>query len=166
MASNNGSVFAWHARPAKIIQPLAPGFHEIERNIWYVEQEDEFEEPIPDEKEQKKLEEWENKNSHLGLVPLDERQRQLAQNDIDIERLSPGVITIANSIQTFAQNEPKHKNLDSMFKDKNNESMKNTKDGKLNIMSFIPVHVSSQDTYALMAKNNLTMLREKFNNLL
>ena len=53
-----------------------------------------------------------------------------------------------------------------MFKDKNNESMKNVKDGKLNIMSFIPVHVSSQDTYALMAKNNLTMLREKFNNLL
>jgi hypothetical protein len=44
MASNNGSVFSWSARPDKITQPLAPGFHEINSNIWYVEKEDEFEE--------------------------------------------------------------------------------------------------------------------------
>ena len=44
MASNNGSIFYWTAKPSKIIQNLAPGFHEIERNIMYVEKEDEFEE--------------------------------------------------------------------------------------------------------------------------
>ena len=27
---------------------MAPGFHEIERNIWYVENEDEFEEEFKD----------------------------------------------------------------------------------------------------------------------
>jgi len=27
---------------------MAPGFHEIERNIWYVEREDEFEEEFKD----------------------------------------------------------------------------------------------------------------------
>ena len=51
MASNNGSVFTWYSRPAKFIQPMAPGFHEIERNIWYVEREDEFEEEVQDPKE-------------------------------------------------------------------------------------------------------------------
>ena len=49
MASNNGSVFAWMARPAKIIQLFAPDFHEVEKNIWYVEREDEFDQEISDE---------------------------------------------------------------------------------------------------------------------
>jgi len=61
MASNNGSVFAWTARPAKIIQPLAPDFHEIERNIWYVEREDEFEEELSDSEEKQRLEQLEDK---------------------------------------------------------------------------------------------------------
>ena len=73
MASNNGSVFAWMARPAKIIQPLAPDFHEIERNVWYVEREDEFDEDISDEEEKKKLEVWEDGEKHKGLAPLDAR---------------------------------------------------------------------------------------------
>jgi hypothetical protein len=33
-------------RPAKIIQPLAPFFTEIDENIEYVEKEDEFEEVL------------------------------------------------------------------------------------------------------------------------
>ena len=79
MASNNGSVFAWTARPARIIQPLAPDFHEIERNIWYVEREDEFEEELSDSEEKQLLEHLEQKSKRLGLAPLDERQRKLAQ---------------------------------------------------------------------------------------
>lgn len=67
MASNNGSVFTWYSRPSKFIQPTAPGFHEIERNIWYVECEDEFEEEFKDKKQIAILEKWENKNKHNGL---------------------------------------------------------------------------------------------------
>lgn len=44
--------------PARIIQPIAPDFHEIERNIWYVEKEDEFEVEMIDEDEKKRLIEW------------------------------------------------------------------------------------------------------------
>ena len=49
MASNNGSVFAWMARSAKIIQLFSPDFHVVEKNIWYVEREDEFDQEISDE---------------------------------------------------------------------------------------------------------------------
>ena len=73
IASNNGSVFSWTARQAKIIQPLAPDFHEIERNIWYVEREDEFDEELSDSEEKQRLEKLEEKDKDLGLTPLDER---------------------------------------------------------------------------------------------
>jgi hypothetical protein len=43
MVSTNGSLFWWNMRPAKIIQPLAPFFSEIDENIEYIEKEDEFE---------------------------------------------------------------------------------------------------------------------------
>lgn len=36
-------------RPAKIIQPLAPFFSEIDENIEYTEKEDEFEEELTQE---------------------------------------------------------------------------------------------------------------------
>lgn len=41
--TTNGSLFLWSTRPAKIIQPLAPYFTEIEENKEYIEREDEFE---------------------------------------------------------------------------------------------------------------------------
>ena len=44
LASNNGSLLVWCPKPAKLIQPLAPNFIEIEDNVMYVEREDEFEE--------------------------------------------------------------------------------------------------------------------------
>lgn len=72
MISNNGSVFSWSPTPTKIIQSLAPGFHEIERNIWYVEKEDEFEEELSDDDIKLELSTLEEKNKHLGLAPLDE----------------------------------------------------------------------------------------------
>jgi hypothetical protein len=43
LASTNGSLLVWCARPSKLIQPLAPNFIEIEDNVIYVEKEDEFE---------------------------------------------------------------------------------------------------------------------------
>jgi hypothetical protein len=49
MVTTNGSIFLWNTRPAKIIQPLAPFFTEIDENIEYVEREDEFEAELSDE---------------------------------------------------------------------------------------------------------------------
>jgi len=51
MASINGSLYVWNPRPAKIIQPLAPNFVEIEDNICYVERESEFDSEISSEEE-------------------------------------------------------------------------------------------------------------------
>lgn len=52
MVTTNGSIFLWNVRPAKIIQPLAPYFTEIDENIEYVERENEFEEELSDEDEE------------------------------------------------------------------------------------------------------------------
>jgi len=41
----------WTARPAKLIQPLAPNFIEIEDNVVYVEREDEFDKPLSDDED-------------------------------------------------------------------------------------------------------------------
>jgi len=49
LASSNGSLMVWSARPAKFIQPLAPNFIEINDNVVYVEREDEFESELSDD---------------------------------------------------------------------------------------------------------------------
>jgi len=51
MASINGSLYVWSPRPAKIIQPLAPNFVEIEDNIIYVEKEAEFDSEVSSEED-------------------------------------------------------------------------------------------------------------------
>ena len=51
LASSNGSLMVWTARPAKFIQPLAPNFIEIEDNVVYVEREDEFESELSDDQD-------------------------------------------------------------------------------------------------------------------
>lgn len=106
MASNNGSLFQWLARPNKMIQPLAPDFHEIERNIWYVEKEDEFEEELPDESDSKRLEAGEQKQSMNGLQPLVARQRKLAQRELDITTQSPDCVSHFTRIQLLANSAP------------------------------------------------------------
>jgi hypothetical protein len=37
MVTTGGSIFLWNSRPAKIIQPLAPFFTEIDENLEYVD---------------------------------------------------------------------------------------------------------------------------------
>ncbi len=54
MVTTNGSLFLWSVRPAKIIQPLAPYFTEIEENLEYREREDEFEREVSDSEEEVK----------------------------------------------------------------------------------------------------------------
>lgn len=89
MTSNNGSVFSWSPSPTKIIQALAPGFHELERNIWYVEKEDEFEESFSDDGTM-------DVDSDFELMPLDEKQKKLAVKELDIDNCSPECITQSN----------------------------------------------------------------------
>ena len=54
MVTTNGSLFLWSVRPAKIIQPLAPYFTEIEENMEYREKEDEFDKDGSDSDEEQK----------------------------------------------------------------------------------------------------------------
>lgn len=56
-----------------MIQNLAPGFHEIERNVWYHPRADEFEPYKEDEEEVKRMEAQEKKFKHEGLEPLDKK---------------------------------------------------------------------------------------------
>ena len=105
MASNNGSVFAWMSRPAKHVQPLAPDFNELERNIWYVEREDEF-----DDQEgfgEMKVDTQKSiKKKDKDLLPLDDRQLKLAANHIDISK------------KNLPQNQAKQGGLASIFEGK------------------------------------------------
>ena len=91
MSSNNGSVFSWSPSPTKIIQALAPGFHEIERNIWYVEREDEFEESFSDDGTGIM-----EIDSDFGLMPLDEKQKKLSVTELDIDNCSEECLSPAN----------------------------------------------------------------------
>lgn len=51
IATNNGSLCVWQPIQAKLVQPLAPKFTEIEDNIIYVEKENEFDTPISSDEE-------------------------------------------------------------------------------------------------------------------
>ena len=97
MISNNGSLFCWSPTPTKIIQSLAPGFHEIERNIWYVERENEFEANSDDEMDGNLFDSIKNLDDQ-GLLPLDERQKKMGEKHIDIDKQSADCISLANNI--------------------------------------------------------------------
>ena len=163
MASNNGSVFAWMARPQKLIQPLAPDFHEIERNIWYVEREDEFEEEVPDEAEKKRLYKKEQEEKKFGLVELDERQRGLAQAELDVDKPTPACINLDSVEQKLWTQRTELRHLDTQFP---KGDAKQKEDLPLDYMTYISAHVSCDDQYAQIARNNLIILKEKFNNLM
>lgn len=72
LASSNGSLMVWSARPAKFIQPLAPNFIEIEDNVEYVEKEDEFESQKSDSGDDMDID-----DEICGLEPLSKKQKKL-----------------------------------------------------------------------------------------
>ena len=87
MASINGSLYVWSPRLAKIIQPLAPNFVEIEDNIVYVEKESEFESDISSEEDTPESEVGDFGRGLLGK--LTKKQRKLAVEQIDIYGVDP-----------------------------------------------------------------------------
>lgn len=106
MASINGSLYIWTPRPAKIIQPLAPNFVEIEDNIVYVEKEDEFESEASSDEEVTAEVAAAVENDHFvaasqqlrphAVAPsrsllgeLTKKQRKMAANEIDIFSIDP-----------------------------------------------------------------------------
>lgn len=78
LVTTNGSIFYWNSRPAKIIQPLAPYFTEIDENQEYIEKEDEFEEELSDEDP-----------NYQALSDDEKKKRKFAKRDIDIETINP-----------------------------------------------------------------------------
>ena len=78
MVTTNGSLYLWNTRPAKIIQPLAPFFTEIDENLEYVEKEDEFESETPEEDME-----------YISLPEDEKKKRKLARKELDIETVEP-----------------------------------------------------------------------------
>lgn len=73
LASSNGSLMVWSARPAKFIQPLAPNFIEIDDNVVYVEREDEFESEKSDDGDLMDLD-----DELISIEPLTSKQKKLS----------------------------------------------------------------------------------------
>ncbi len=86
MVKTNGSIFLWNARPAKIIQPLAPFFTESDENMEYIEREDEFEEELSDEDP-----------DYQKLTDDQKKKVKFARTKLDVETISE------DHLCTFAQ---------------------------------------------------------------
>ena len=89
MASINGSLYVWSPRPAKIIQPLAPDFVEIEDNIVYVEQESEFDSEISSEEETPEEQVGDGAFGRSLIAELTKKQRKLAATEVDVYSIDP-----------------------------------------------------------------------------
>lgn len=74
LASSNGSLLVWSARPAKIIQPLAPNFIEIDDNVEYVERESEFDSEKSNDGDLMDID-----DDIVGLEPLTAKQKKLSE---------------------------------------------------------------------------------------
>lgn len=90
MVTTGGSIFLWNSRPAKIIQPLAPFFTEIDENIEYVEKEDEFEVEVTGE------------DINLQSLTEDEKKKlKLSKSIIDAETIDPRHMCTYSQIKSF-----------------------------------------------------------------
>ena len=89
MASVNGSLYVWSPRQAKIIQPLAPNFVEIEDNIVYVEREDEFESELSSDEDIPEEQLGDGAFGRSLIAELTKKQRKLANSEPDIFNIDP-----------------------------------------------------------------------------
>ncbi|CDW83144.1 UNKNOWN [Stylonychia lemnae] len=151
LVTTNGSLFLWSVRPAKIIQPLAPYFTEIEENKEYVEREDEFEKEISDSDEE---EEKVNKNLDEDQI----RKRKLAKTNIDIDSIDNDHLS---NFTQYTARRTKNNNIESLF----DKQLDNMDFDYQNFVMFLPIQVNNFDTFGLLAKLNVDTFREKFNKL-
>ena len=114
MASINGSLYVWSPRPAKIIQPLAPDFVEIEDNIVYVERESEFDSEISSEEETPEEQVGDGAFGRSLISELTKKQRKLAANEVDVYSMDP--THNASVAQSLARSKPSlNTELDLLF---------------------------------------------------
>ena len=170
MASVNGSLFVWAPRPAKIIQPLAPNFVEIEDNVVFIEREDEFESEISSEEE--------TPEEHLGdrafarslISELTKKQRKLAHSEPDIYGIDPQ--HSMSMVQKLMFERPTlNTELEGLFQ---SEEGKSSATGHMQVVNtdsaksscFVKSRIDVDDSFAVMARRNLDFFRDKFDRLL
>ena len=90
---------------------------ELERNIFYVEKENEFEIETPDQAEAARLEKLEDKEQKKGLIRLNERQRKLALVHLDIDSPSDDCVVQTNLIQKCAAEKPDLRKIITLFEE-------------------------------------------------
>ena len=121
MASINGSLYVWNPRPAKIIQPLAPNFVEIEDNICYVERESEFDSEVSSEEETPEERVGDGAFGRSMIAELTKKQRKLAVSEVDVYGLDP--LHQASQAQQLPILEPSlNTELEQLFVDKGDQN--------------------------------------------
>lgn len=116
---------------------------------------------MTNEQERVKLLDWELKHQNEGLLPLDERQRKLAQIDLNIQDRSKDCLTIRSTISNMMFGAKELRSLDKLFNGGSKGMSKDEAVSEDNFTSFVSGHVSTSDQYALMAQTNLKILKDK-----
>ena len=164
MASINGSLYVWSPRPAKIIQPLAPNFVEIEDNIVYVEKEGEFDAEISSDEDTPEIEIGDGAFGRSLIADLTKKQRKLVSNKIDIYGIDPmHQVTIAQSLASMMPS--LNTELDQLFQSGQAMIVDQIEAPPMQ-HCFIESRVDVDDSFAVMARRNLDFFRDKFDKLL
>ena len=167
MASINGGLYVWSPRPAKIIQPLAPSFVEIEDNIVYVERESEFESEISSEEDTPEEQVGDGAFGRSLLAELTKKQRKLAKKDIDIFSINPmHQVSVAQALAL--EKVSLNTELDLLFLSPSAAAATMQVD-EMNVpieSCYIETRIDVDDSFAVMARRNLDFFRGKFDKLL
>lgn len=151
MVTTNGSIFLWSVKPARIIQPLAPFFTEIDENKEYKEREDEFEEEVTEEDEDP---------SFKLLDDEKKMQRKLAKVNIDI--YEEDKFHLCNDTQKLCIYSPELRTLEHLF----TSEFPNPDYQFPGYLSYLPTFASTEDTYGLLAKQNIDSFKNKFDKVI
>ena len=165
MASINGSLYVWTPRPAKIIQPLAPNFVEIEDNIVYVEREDEFESEASSDDEMVEVAQEDGFGRSL-ISDLTKKQKKLACNEIDIYSIdamhSATTAQVLGSQKTSLSSE-----LEQLFSAEKTSEPGKGAPCKVSLQAcHVETRIDVDDSFAVLARRNLDFFRDKFDKLL
>lgn len=165
MASVTGCMQVWSPRPSKFIQPLAPNFTEIEDNIIYVENEDEFESEESSEEDTPEEKIGKGAFGKSLIQELTKKQKKLARVDVDIDTIDH--LHLSSPEQRLADQKPELlTSLENIFNDDGDMHMQDEEYQKQYKTAHIDIKVSYDDMFAVLARNNLDFFKEKFDKLL